>query len=345
MYHMNISNEEKTEILNYITSNVNFNNYRYKIMTDTKDLQYLNNMKYTMPNYCGINCILVFVKIRTKYYSVMIEKKSIVTKMNIDHVKITSVKYYLTSDIYKGSIFDGMLLLNNHNLGKSKFIINDVYKFFGNNVQSENLKTKFMNVSSYFKNNVSNNSDVHIVVNSVYDINLVKNVIENYSKSLPFNNFIKGIAFVPEISGDKSIFLFKNSVECGVENNARKNYGNVNNKNGQNKCGQNKYDRNKCDQNTNLVFRLKKMGVDVYDMSLAEIYYEDNKKYVKYKNCGIALISTKECSAYCKQIFDEKLKQTLLFECKYVDNKKKWEPVKYVDGTLPSNYNELKIDL
>lgn len=350
-YNNNNNNEkynitQKKLIIDYVNRNVDFSKYRYKLLEFTNHLNYVNNSEYVIPNYNGSNCLIIFVKINKYYYSVIIDKKSIVNRIPIEQIRFNFVKVKLSHEIYNGTIFEGTLL-NIKNDRIKRFVINDVYKFLGHDARNDFIKNKLMNVKSYISNNLNDDdNNCELVVNVVYDISKIEELIKIYSLQLKFNRFINGVSFINQISGQKYIYLYKNNNIGNLDH--QKNTKPVLEYNNNNKNDNLKHSKNtnpimECTNNdNNLIFRLKKTNVDVYQLALSEIYKENGKKFVKYKKCGIALIPTYECSLYCKNIFDEKLKQSLLFECNYNKENDKWVPVKYVESGLPDDISKLK---
>ena len=98
---------------------------------------------------------------------------------------------------------------------------------------------------------------------------------------------------------------------------------------------------NNIQDNLIINFRFKKTDtVDVYELSLSEIFNKDGKKYVKYKKVDIAHIPSCAISKMCRESTSNT--SNIIMECKSLKNK--WIPVKISDKTKPDdyeNYNKL----
>lgn len=215
--HPNYSDQKiKQQLINYIYDMIDISKFKYKILEVYDDLSYLDMTKYYISgNYVGANCLMVFTKNKDKYYSFIVDRKTLSyeqSRINIDHVMITPVDIGLDENIYNGTIIDGILSQTNET---KVFIITDLYLFRGENMMRDKIKTKMINVKTYlneFINADPNTNNITMTVNHLYEMNEIHHLV---NKVIPQTKqlMVRGIAFYPEISGTKLIYLFKTSQE------------------------------------------------------------------------------------------------------------------------------------
>jgi hypothetical protein len=198
----------------HVYNSIDLSRFRYELLEFKNELpQLLEKKYYVSPNFSGSNCLLVFSKIKDKYYQFLIDRKTLSynsKKINYDMIKLMYVDIKLDINIYKdrGSIFDGVLIQNNN---KKIFIITDVYMFKGQDTIDTPINLKLLSVSTYFNSTYKKdkNNDMRIMINDLYELDEIDTLINN---KIPENKefLIKGICFFPEHSGTKKIFMFDN---------------------------------------------------------------------------------------------------------------------------------------
>jgi len=324
------------QLINFIYNNIEITRFNYKIIKHESDLSLLDSKKFFIsPNYNGFNCLLIFVKLRDKYYSCLINRNTL--KFNIDQidtqkVNITPINIKLNNKIYKGTIIDGILLHHNHR-NKKTFIINDIYRFCGKDRKNDIITNKLISINIFLQsylNNKNSINDINLYVNKLCDESDIKNMINVYIPHSKFKNSITGISFYPSRSSTKYIYLFNN---CCIKNKVKKKKIDI------------RFSGIKVIRTDIIVvFRMKKTDViDVYNLYLAIKIEKNNKKYIKYKKCGIAYIPTCECSYFCHDLFDSTSNNHVIVECKYSLKHKKWIPFKAVlDRKLCDYYDVIK---
>jgi hypothetical protein len=365
------------------------------------DLQKLVEKKYFVsPNFSGSNCLLVFTKIKDKYYQFLIDRKTLSynsKKINYSFVKLIHVNVKLDINIYKdrGTIFDGVLIQNN---GKQIFIITDTYMFKGQDLSDSFIDTKLTSVSTYFKtvyNHNDKNNDIKILVNELFEIHETDKLI---NKIIPDTKdfLIKGICFYPEQSSTKLIYMFDNKAKTSQpqiqQKNTNDNYNRQNNTVHPNFNNQrqnssdnhnnrekkyNKHDDtqnssesrekqyncqdNNAEQNKNVkldsqiiissvkkiekstylpktgktdldyIFEMKKTDmIDVYNLNIVEPTIKEGKTLLKRVKIGLAYVSGLERSKWCQRVIEEN-NGSVLVNCKFHDEKQKWEPISVAD--------------
>ena len=351
----------KQQLINHIYSNVDLSNFNYKLMEYDTDLNMLTKDKFFVSaNYSGSNCLLIFIKVKEKYFSYLVDRKTLnynKNLVNLDNVKIIQININLDESIYKGTIFNGIFIQTQR--GKT-FVITDAYQFRGQNTINDKIQYKIMNVVAYLKANLKEDSNVNnlnITVNKLYDIQQTDKLI-NESIPQQKNLLIKGIAFYPEISGTRLIFMFNNEIKTNQ---------NIDNKSIDKKERENQNDniirnlderdglKNKkikvryvCKSSNPVfaTFQLKKTAdIDVYKLYLVESSKQNEKNVWKSKRMGIALIPTKECSILCKNIFN-KNNNKVFMKCKFISEKNKWQPIEEdLKSTMPTNIDEIEAQL
>ena len=142
----------KYKLVDYIYSTVDLSQFKYEMLEHPDDLPKLfNNKYYLTANFIGINCLLIFTKIKEKFYAFTIDRKTLSyskSRVDIDKVDLKYVSVELDSSIYSGSIFDGVLVKNGN---KDQFIISDVYIFKGTNYQNIDLDIKLFELRTYLE--------------------------------------------------------------------------------------------------------------------------------------------------------------------------------------------------
>lgn len=356
--NLQIFNNPVQQLISYIYSTVEISKFKYKLIEVEADLPLLSQQKfYISGNYTGENCLLVFIKIRDTYHSFLIDRKTLSynpAKINYNKVEIIPIEIRLDETIYNGTIMDGILL---QRTPKKVFMINDVYYFRGKNMQNDKIQNKLIELMAYLKSNMThdnNLSDIDLLVNKLEEFKDIELLVKNAKKSKIYP--IKGMAFYPEISGTKLIFLFNNSIK--EVNNLKspllyhqtlpsKNIESLEDKNHKKKIV--RYICKTNDTQITATFEMRKTEiVDVYKLYLYEKIISNNKAVFKIKRMGIAYIPSKECSILCDNIMSKSLTGRVLVKCKYSPEKEKWVPyeedtTRKIPDLLSSIENKLDI--
>ena len=338
----------KQKIIDYLYDNIkNLKNYNFLILRNKGDENKIQSNKYIiLPNYQGYNYLMVFIKNKERFYSCLIDRKTLsYSKQNIkiENIKIIPFEAYFDLDIYNGTIFDGIYYYEND---KKYFIINDVYMFKGLSKKSDQIKNKLIEMNSYLKYHNSNKNSINISVNSFYHFKDIKEAVDDY-KNKPSNIKIRGICFYPFFDDTpKLLYLFDNNLE------EIKNKQLINNSNtidlSNNDININDmeitYDNYilKDDFKNNiddiiLTFEVKKSNEDIYNLSL--LIPKDNsnlsKKIYIPTFISYAYIPTLQDSKNMRELFKDTSK--LIMDCKYVNiqNKTKWLPLNISSKKYP----------
>lgn len=359
--HQIYSNQKIKQILiDYIYDNTNIRLYNYKILSSKNDLNLINSTKYIItPNYHGFNYLLVFMKNKDRYYSYLVDRQTLVfnkNNVNIDNVKIIPIEVNLDNKIYDGTILDGIYHFNNND---KYFIINDVYKFRGEDLSNDIIKYKLINLELYLKHYNKNNSNdnIKISVNTYYDFNNIKEAYDNFRYKY-YNIQIRGLCLYPYISGTKLIYIFDNFKNNKIQINT--NYiidkndkvdkvNNDNIVNSDNKISDEviknnsneKYKRIPKNKNIDIYlnFEIRKTEIDdVYKLFLVYPIDKNNNKF-KTSYIDYACIPDIKTSKLCKEIFANVNKKIL--SCKYDNIRNKWIPEKISEMKYPNKLSDL----
>lgn len=347
------NNEIKHLLLTYIYDTIELSNYKYKLLELEYDLPLLKEKKfYVSPNYNGIHSLLVFIKIKDKFLSFIVDRKTLTYNVNqIDYnkVKIIPVHYRLDESIYNGTILDGVLLYNNID-GLKHFVINDVYYFRGKDTTNDKITNKMLSFTTYLetiKDDPSTNNLIFIL-NKLYELKDIQQLVNVYIPKSKYNKSIKGISFYSEYSGTKLIYLYNNCSQDNRQDEPVHNNKFMNSSNKDVVMEKPKEIRQSnitiTNDNLTAVFKMKKTEtVDVYNLFLGEKSVEGQKKLFKYKKIDIAYIPTKECSFFCKDAMSKTAADGILVECKYDNVKSKWIPFKLItDKKRPDTIDKIE---
>lgn len=356
----------KQKLLDFIYSSVDLSKYRYEMIETNSDLPKIFNKNfYLTPNFVGNNCLLVFTKLRDKYYSFLIDRKTLSyskNRVDISKVDLKYVNVDIDSKIFSGTIFDGVSVKVNN---VEQFIISDTYLFQGNDYTNVSLDIKLYEIQSYLKNNSSDNfSDIHnfnnniklqLSINKLYDLSEINKFV---NKIIP--NFkdckIRGICFYPEFSGNKLIYLFSNNNSKNINTNTNTNTNSNNNSISVNK-NEKEYDINNskitkykfvADSNDiTAILEMKKTDtVDIYRLFSVEKISQNKKTILRRKKMGIALIPTIEKSQWCKKLFSTSSKDSFLIKCSFDNDKGKWIPIELDKSRkYPTLFNDIDINI
>lgn len=370
----NSADQFKKQLIDYIYSSVNISKFKYELLQFDSELSQLLKQKYFVSvNFSGSNCLLIFTKIKDKYYSYLIDRKTLsydVQRIDISKVKTTNIKVKLDHSVYLGTIFDGIYIQNKD---EKLFVITDIYMFRGEDFTNTHLDTKLLTIFSYLKSNYDDgdkDNNIILSVNKLFDFEKTSHLINTVIPNMK-NTSIRGICFYPEISGTKLIYLFGNE-DRSTEN--AYNQTNLNNSTNLNTVSQRHtlsnfvqpeqqtqniaktpakvvrtiYVPKKNKSDSDYTFEMKKTDIaDVYILNIVEIEISDDQsklKRLKRKKAGIALIPNVMRSKWCMDKISDNADENVLVVCKYHHDKHKWEPIDISKNKRPSFITDFDLD-
>lgn len=364
-----IVDQLKQQLINYIYNIIDLSRFKYELLQYESELPQLIEKKYFISaNFSGSNCLLIFAKIKDKYHSFLVDRKTLSynsQKVNLKTVKIINVHLKLDLDIYQGTIFDGIYIQ-----GKTQktFVITDVYVFKGQELIESHLDAKLLTIITYLKSNYNENdkdNDIIIAINRLYNLDETEHVVNNVIPKIK-DFSARGICFYPEKSGTKLIYLFGNETrkENGESNiilqNNNSNKKNIlNNYSKDDSSPENKtiipiasiikkniktiYIPKSNISDKKYIFEMKNTNiVDVYILNVVEYIIKGEKTHLKRIKIGLAFIPNVAKSKWCKEIM-ENTDSNILVHCKFHEDKNKWEPISVSTSKRPSAITDFDV--
>jgi len=309
----------KNKIIDYLFNSVNLSNYRFNMLEDIKQLNFLKgNKHYVSPNFKGYNYFLIFTKVDNISYCVVIDKKKFSyhkNKLNIKMVKIIKLKIMTSPSIFRGSIFDCKLMFNNH---KHIMLVKDCYKIMGNDLTKMEMNEKMKYLNNILPNQISNCKYFDIKINKLFEYDNLEDLINNIIPKSKFH--IQGLMFFPSYSGVQIIYMNNKNTKKKIDINSSENIENTTYQmivNIDKILKEREYSYEKEGKKQKML--LEKTNIsDVYNVM------DDSKNKI-----GIAHIPNIKISSYCQDIFRNKNES--LFLCIYNNNFNKWIPLKCVE--------------
>jgi hypothetical protein len=361
----------KKNLIDYIYDTLDISHFKYELLKVQDHLLNIKKNYLISPNYNGTNCLLVFIKLAGKYFSFLLDRKMLsYNKLQVDLEKINliPVRLRLDTEVYKGTIFDGMIL---HNKSKNKtiYVINDIYKFRGQNLINVKMEYKEINISTYLNSQMvsdNNMNNIIVVPNKFFKLEDIKSVINTEIEKCPYSENIKGIAFYPETSGVKYIYLYSNksytnnNTNNNTNTNTNKHSNTNNNTNTNTNTNTNKHSNtnNNINRETNeqqqadsalvnlpedgsdATFEIRKTETnDVYKLYLLVKKRIGKKRVIKSRKIDIAYVPTKKCSLLCNTLLKDKNRALVI--CSYYKKKNKWIPIKKSTEKRPNYIKEV----
>lgn len=203
-----------SQLIDYIYSNCELSKFKFELIQYDNDLPKLLSHKYFVTlNFVGFNNLLVFCKIRDKFYTFVVERQTLSyskAKVNLNEVRIYYKRIFLDPSVYNGTIFDGTLVKGKG--GQETFIISDVYQFCGSDYTQMNLDIKLTSVIEYLKVHYNQDDTRNSMTLSISKVFPIEKTTQVVTKMIPaIKDFkIRGLSFFPATSGTKLLFFFDN---------------------------------------------------------------------------------------------------------------------------------------
>lgn len=373
--------ETNTELIKYIYSVVDVAQLKFEILKYENQLsKFVSGGYFVSPNYYGRNCFLVFTKLKSKYYSFMVDRRQLsytLDKVRMEEVFINHCNVDVDLPIYNGTVLDGVYVKqgNTH-----EFIVTDVYVFKGTDYTHNRLNHKLFELEMYLNNINSQNRmidrinsklNLDLKINKVVKLTEIKNYLSSAFADLSKQYQIRGICFYPELSGTKLIHLFENNSDKtdsdnyppvnGYPNSSSFQSTNTNNHSNPTNYSSNSRDEH-LQKSKNIVKRVFVAKTDepiyaVLEMQSTKI--ADNYKLyaleqvkdgtnTRLKKCpmDIAYIPNMEKSQWCRNITTSSAKGSVFVKCIWRDDKRKWEPIEQtVNVKLPTLIDDIRLNI
>ncbi len=314
----------KTKIIDYIFSIIELSKYRYNMLENIQQLNFLKmNEHYVSPNFKGFNYFLLFYKFKDNIqknkessYCIAIDKKNLsYHKKSIDIKKVFMfrIKIFASSSIFMGSLFDAKLI-------KDIMLVKDCYYLMGNNICEMEMNEKMIYLDSIIANQFHKDycPNFKLKINKLYKYNMLEEIVKKVIPNCELE--ITGLIFYPFKSGVSYIFTEKT---IGDKQPFNQNNTKIVSNDSYNMIHQIK------EFLTNRTYSYETNGVKkqliVEPTSITDVYnlYEinDNNKI------GIAHIPNYKVSTYCRENIKDKIKCLCIFNKQY----NKWIPLNIVD--------------
>lgn len=313
-----VNDENKLKIIDYIFNLIDLSKYRYNMLDNMQQLQFLKNNEHLVsPNFKGFNYFLLFnktIKITNegqKEYSqcIAIDKKCLsYNKKTIDIKKVFMYKIRLMAapNIFRGTLFDAKLI-------KNIMLIKDCYYFGGNSLIDMEMTEKMI----YLDNNIANQfqkdgcENFKLKINKLYKYSLLDKLVYEIIPKCELE--ITGLIFYSKKSGISYIFNEKKPIEkINIENDSVVPHDSY-----------------------NMIHQIKqflesriysyettdnKKILDIEPTNITDVY----NVYDKSDKIGIAHIPNLKVSKYCKENIKEKTKCICVLHKQF----NRWIPLK-----------------
>lgn len=213
--------ETNRELIKYIYSTLDISQFKFDILKYEQQLsKFIGGTYFISPNYYGKNCFLVFMKLKTKYFSFMIDRRQLsytLDKVKLDDVFVHHCNVDVDLEVYSGTILDGVYMRRGN---IHEFVVTDVYLFKGADYTQNKLNHKLFELEMYLDNinsqtrfikeRINAKINLELKVNKIRKLTDINTFLENDIKDYEKKYQIRGICFYPEISGIKLIYLHEN---------------------------------------------------------------------------------------------------------------------------------------
>lgn len=377
---MNSYKSKKEELIRYLYNTINVSQFKYEIINNVSQLdKIVSSQHYLSAEFFGKNCFLVFTKLKSNFYSFLIDRTQLKYKIddiNFDTINIQQCNVDVDISIYTGTIFDGTYIIKNN---KHTFMCNDVYYFKGTDCISNNLQHKLLNIQMYFNSIGSTNTcaemfdnriHLEIQINKLQDVKTIRSFVNDKIVSTPekktfFDNFMtRGLCFWPQKSGTKLLYIYGKDYEKPRENHTdglkdifKDNLKDKDDFKQTKKPYIIKDDvspkktplskKSYVAKNDSPIYAILEMKatrlVDNYKMYAIEKVVDNNVPRLKKYQLDIAYIPNIKKSKWCKDITVSSTNGSVLVKCLWKDDKRKWEPMEHVtDIKFPSYIDEIR---
>lgn len=328
------------QLVSYIYNSVDLSKFKYEQIQFENDLSKLLKQKYFVSaNFLGTPSLLVFCKIKDKYYSFILDRQTLsynIKKVEMNKVKIDMQKINMDLTIYAGSIFDGIYMRAEN---KDTFMISDVYRFRGEDYTHMSLEMKLYSVIEYLKQNydvADRTNTCELSINKIFPVAKTEYFCKSVIPAIKTYK-TRGLVFYPEESGTKLIFLFGNEKKVSEKREQKDDKLEEKIKSDPLNKTDTKY-INTAGKDVFAILEIKQTeNIDVYKLFAVEKTKEnvDGKlrTVLKRVKMGLAYVVGIQQSNFCRNLFIDNKNKNILVKCKFNNEKSKWEPIEKVDNS------------
>jgi hypothetical protein len=352
------------ELIGYIYAKIDVARYRYDLLRSETQLEKFTQSTYHLaPNFCGKNCFLVFTKLKSKYYSYLVDRRQLsytLEKVQFDNLTIQHCNVDIDSGIYNGTIFDGNLI---RHYDKWEYIITDTHMLCGVDCTADRLANKLFETQMYLDNvktqashckeKINNNIIVELKVNKLTDIREISQFMEHEIHTYQPNH-VRGICFYPDVSGTKLIYMFADAIPRADHVKANQSSALIQSKQSPQPFQQSELKRSErlvkkvyVSRTSDTFYAILEMKAtktaDNYKLYALEQVNTDGVVRLKRCQMDIAYISDLNKSRWCREITTDSHRGYVFVKCVWRNDKRKWEPLELrADMKLPSLMDDIR---
>lgn len=323
-----LENDIKTKIIDYLYEKLDLHKYRYLILNKLETLTFLQeNEHFISPNYKGYNYLLLFITLYNKHYSILIDRRKLSyhrNQLDMKTIKIIQIHIKTTESMFRGTIFDGKLILKNN---EYIFLIQDYFYLMGNKTLDMDVNQKFTNLDIILKNHFKNYDNdkycknFELKLNKLYKYDELEELIYTIIPTLKIS--LNGLIFFPKYSGINILYIDKKNEQTIATPIINNNAETIESKSCDIIHNYTNYLKNKnynYDNNQN-----KKKNLWLTRTNIPDVYFLSEQE--KSEKLGIALILNLKTSHMCDELIGDK---PVLFNCIYNNKYKKWMPLEII---------------
>lgn len=377
--------ETNRELIKYIYSTVDIAQFKFDIIRYEQQLsKFISGTYFISPNYSGKNCFLVFTKLKTKYYSFMIDRRQLsytLDKVKMDEVYVNHCNVDVDLAIYDGTILDGIYIRKGN---QHEFIVTDVYSFKGTDYTNNKLNHKLFELEMYFDNinsqirfikeRINAKINLELKINKLHKITDIKKFLDTIFKESEKTYQIRGVCFYPEMSGTKLIYLDNDNNNENSDNidkfrdithnpqTESNTFSRRGIKDGDNNSDDSSPHDKGLQKSKSIIKRVfvsttndpvcailemqTTKTADNYKLFALEQVKEGTRIRLKKCQMDIAYIPNMQKSQWCRDITTASPKGSVFVKCIWRDAKSKWEPMELkTDVKLPSLIDDIRKDI
>ena len=183
------------QLINKVKELINFNKIKYYVLHTKQDLQRLTKEFFVSPKINGIPCIFMATTIDCSFYTFTFSINDYLSNRPIFHL----VKIQLNKEMYKDTVFEGILAIEPGNEITTHFYITDCLVYSGAE-SSENIRVRLTfisNIISGFSQTVKQFNTIRFSVVKIHDLIETGHLFKTNNK----------VVFFPFKYGERLLFI------------------------------------------------------------------------------------------------------------------------------------------